>query len=75
MDYQKLFIDLLKKKVGNKEISATTNLRLLGIDSLDLVEIVMDAEEEFGITFTNEELNSFKIVEDVVKAAQNKKVN
>ncbi len=72
MDYQKEFIELLKQKVGNKEIKEETDLRGLGIDSLDLVEIIMQAEEKFGIQFTNEELNSFQTVKDVVAAIKSK---
>ncbi|MFA6739388.1 MAG: acyl carrier protein [Bacilli bacterium] len=73
MDYSAAFIELMKEKTGKKEIQPETNLRGLGIDSLDLVEIVMDAEEKFGVTFTNEELNNFKTVSDVIQAIQSKK--
>ena len=41
-------------------------------DSLDLVEIVLQAEEEFNISFSDEELNSFKTVNDVCKVLDNK---
>lgn len=73
MDYKAEFIKMLNVKTGKKDITGTTDLRSLGIDSLDLVEIVMEAEEKFKITFSNEELNAFKLVDDVVKAI-NKKI-
>lgn len=73
MDYLAAFIELMVEKTGNKDIQPETNLRGLGIDSLDLVEIIMDAEEKFGVTFTNEELNDFKTVNDVVNAIKSKK--
>jgi acyl carrier protein len=72
MDYQAEFINMLKTKTGKKDIIGTTDLRSLGIDSLDLVEIVMEAEEKFKITFSNDELNGFKTVDDVVKAISQK---
>ena len=55
------------------KITGETELRSLGIDSLDLVEIVMEAEEEFGIAFSNDELNNFTTVNDVVNAIKSKK--
>ena len=72
MDYQAEFINMLKTKTGKKDINGATDLRSLGIDSLDLVEIVMEAEEKFKITFSNDELNGFKTVDDVVKAISQK---
>ena len=56
-----------------KEVTLESNLKDLGIDSLDLVEIVLAAEDEFGITFSDEELNSFKTVKDVCTVLDSKK--
>lgn len=39
----------------------------LGADSLDLVELLMTAEEEFMIKFEEETLKEFKTVGDVVR--------
>jgi acyl carrier protein len=68
MDYKTEFIKMLSEKTGKTNISGNTDLRSLGIDSLDLVEIVMQAEEKFKVTFSNDELNGFKTVDDVNKA-------
>jgi acyl carrier protein len=68
MDYKTEFIKMLSEKTGKTNISGSTDLRSLGIDSLDLVEIVMQAEEKFKVTFSNDELNGFKTVDDVNKA-------
>ena len=73
MDSFNGFVELLKKVVKNKEITLGTELRSLGIDSLDLAEIIMEAEEKFDISFTNDELNGFVKVEDVVKTIEAKK--
>ena len=73
MDYLASFIDLLSTRTNSKDITGETELRSLGIDSLDLVEIVMEAEEKFGITFSNDELNNFTTVNDVVNAIKAKK--
>ena len=53
--YSEKFIAMLQEKVSGKTVTEDSNLKDLGIDSLDLVEIVLAAEEEFGITFADEE--------------------
>lgn len=72
-DFFDEFVKILNEKLGSKtKITMESNLKDLGLDSLDLVEIVLDAEERLGITFENEELLSFKTVGDVVKCARGK---
>ena len=39
----------------------------LGADSLDMIEMLMALEEEFGITFPDEKADSLKTVGDIVK--------
>ena len=39
----------------------------LGADSVDLVELSMALEEEFGVTIADEELPNMKTVGDLVK--------
>lgn len=41
----------------------------LGADSLDLFEMVMSIEDEFGVSIPNEELSSIKTVQDVLDYA------
>ena len=53
--FSEKFIAMLKEKVTGKEVTLDSNLKDLGIDSLDLVEIVLQAEDEFGINFSDEE--------------------
>lgn len=38
----------------------------LGVDSLDLVEILMAVEENFGVVVPDEEIPNFKTVGDIV---------
>jgi acyl carrier protein len=73
MDYLASFIELLAERSNSTNITGETELRSLGIDSLDLVEIVMEAEEKFDIAFSNDELNNFTTVNDVVNAIKAKK--
>ena len=39
----------------------------LGADSLDLFELVMSIEDEFGVKIPTEDLESIKTVADVIK--------
>ena len=57
-------------KVEN--ITLESSLRDLGLDSLDLLEIVTEGEEVLNVQFTDEELLSFKTVGDVVNSAEQK---
>jgi len=38
----------------------------LGADSLDLVELIMEMEEVFGVEIADEELEKFRTVKDVI---------
>jgi acyl carrier protein len=45
----------------------------LGADSLDVVDLVMSLEEEFDIEIPDEEIESIKTVEDIVRFVEAKK--
>jgi acyl carrier protein len=38
----------------------------LGVDSLDIVELVMELEEEFGVTIPDDEAEQIKTVADAI---------
>ena len=50
--------------VDPQEITADTTIDDLGVDSLDLVEAIMNIEDEFGITVDGDEAENFKTVGD-----------
>ena len=57
----------------NKEIALSAQIvDDLGADSLDLVEIAMALEDEFGIEIPDEEVETIHTVEDVVKFIHNR---
>ncbi len=64
--------EIFAKKVKTDKLEPTMELRELGLDSLDLVELMMDIEEEFKIEFDNDEMVGFKSVGDVVHAVEEK---
>ena len=66
---RKLLISMVKMK--EESIKETSNLQTdLGIDSLDVVEIVSRMEEEFGIQFESEDLPVVRTVSDVVQLVE-----
>jgi len=50
----------------------TTLVDDLGADSIDAINVIMSAEEEFGVTITDEELKDIKTVGDIVKLVETK---
>ncbi|MGI6644931.1 MAG: acyl carrier protein [Bacilli bacterium] len=63
---------ILKEVVKVEELKPETELREIGLDSIDLVEVMMRLEEEFNIEFTNDEMLSLKTVGDVQKTIEKK---
>ena len=53
--------------IEQDEITMDTSFEDLGADSLDVVELTMALEEEFGVTIADEELPNMKTVGDLVK--------
>ena len=54
--------------IDEEKIAAETDIADdLGADSLDVVELMMSVEEEFGMTIDEEEVRNFKTVGDVAK--------
>lgn len=67
MDNFNLIVKLLRDYVSSDiEITRESTLKELQIDSLDLVEVVVTAEEQTGATFEDDELLDLKTVGDVV---------
>ena len=47
----------------------------LGADSLDLVELIMEMEENFGIRISDEELEKIRTIKDVIEYLKSKGVS
>lgn len=61
------------KKLTNKKFNDESEIFSIGIDSLDLVELVTDVEEELEIQISDEDLESIKKVGDIAKVLENNK--
>ena len=61
----------------NKSIEEVTDekevVKDLGADSLDVVEMLMSLEEEFGVTVPEEDAVNIKTVSDIVNLIEEKK--
>ena len=70
-------IEIVKEQLNvEAEITAESNFKEdLGADSLDLFEIVMAFEDEFGTEIPTEDLESIATVGDVVNYLNAKGVN
>ena len=47
----------------------------LSADSLDLVELIMEMEEAFGVEIADEELEKIRTIQNVVDFLRNKGIN
>ena len=61
---------MAEKVKDNAEITPRTNLRELGIDSVDLVEILLNFEEKMNLTFEDEAMLKLSTVQDVLDLSQ-----
>lgn len=60
---------ILVETMNIEEEKITLDAKLkddLNLDSLDSVELIMSAEEEFGIEIPDEDVMNFKTVNDIV---------
>lgn len=61
-------------KIEKSKINAETSfVDDLNLDSLDIVELMMKMEDEFGIEIPEEEAEGLKNVKDIVTYLENKK--
>lgn len=60
------------KEKYNKNVELETILTDTGIDSLDLLDLVVEIEEKHNVKITDEELIEIKTVKDIVEAISTK---
>ncbi len=62
-------VELIAEKLCKKVEQITSESRLvedLGADSLDVVELIMAFEDEFGVSLPDEDIANMKTVGDIV---------
>lgn len=77
MNVSKFVINSLQKKYSidkNVDISTLDYMESGYVDSLGIIQFVVELEEEFGIEFTEEELSSpsFRIVGELIQLIEGK---
>lgn len=67
-DTQDKIIDTIAEKltVDKKAIVSDATLQSLGADSLDIVELIMHFEDQFGMEINDEDAESLRTLQDVV---------
>ncbi|VEU59811.1 phosphopantetheine-binding protein [Mesomycoplasma neurolyticum] len=63
------------KKLTNKKFDENSLISSLGVDSLDLIELVTEIESELKIEISDEELIQIKTVLDVINLLEIKRKN
>ena len=66
-------IVVAKLKIDRDRVKDNATLEDLGADSLDLVELVMKFEEQFGIEISDEEAENLKTVGEVVDSVRTRR--
>ncbi len=65
---KKIIEDYLPEDVATSEIKEDSNfITELNINSANLVDIVLDVEEAYGITFENEDMARMETVKDALR--------
>ena len=59
--------------LDSDSITPESNFETLGIDSLDVVEMIMELENEYGVEFDleNQNISSFKELADFIESKLN----
>ncbi len=76
MDTMEKVVTLLSEQLGvNKDtINADSDVvKDLGADSIDVVQLLMAMEDEFGVTVTEDDAGNLKTVGDIVSLIDNRK--
>ena len=63
---------ILSEKVDVSNLKEEDSLSSLGLDSLDLVEVMLSIEDQLSIEFTSEEIANLSTLKDVVKLIETK---
>ena len=77
MEVKERVINLLSEKLGYDKLEIKENQEFvsdLGTDSLDMAEIVMGIEDEFGLVISDDEIMQVKTVGDLIKKIENKRM-
>lgn len=64
-EIKKELVSLIKSKTKIK-IETDSTLKDLNIDSLDILDLIVDVENKFSINFTDDEIMGIESVKDII---------
>ena len=73
MDIREKVKEIISKRCNIENINEEDDLSKLGLDSLDLVEAMLEIEEVFNIEFDNDEIANLKTIKEVLILIEKKK--
>lgn len=77
MTLEEKVIDIIVEQLGVSREQCVLEASFiddLGADSLDIVELIMEMEENFGIQIADEELEQIRTIKDVIDFLRSKGV-
>ena len=72
MDVRKVVSEILAKRVDISNLKEEDSLKNIGLDSLDLVEVMLEIEEALGIEFDSEEIGNLSTLKSVLDLINSK---
>ena len=64
---------LESRGIKTGQLTENSTLKDIGIDSLDLVEVLLELEKQLNVTFSDDELLGCRSISDVVNLVAKKK--
>jgi acyl carrier protein len=72
MDVKKVVSDILSKRIDVSSLKEEDSMSALGLDSLDLVEVMLEIEDALHIEFDSNEIADVATLGDVIKLIETK---
>ena len=72
MDTRKVVSDILAKRIDISNLKEEDSLKNIGLDSLDLVEVMLEIEDTLGIEFDSEEIGELTTLKSVLDLINSK---
>jgi len=72
MDIRKVVSDILAKRIDVSSLKEEDSLKNIGLDSLDLVEVMLEIEDTLGIEFDSEEIGELTTLKSVLDLINSK---
>lgn len=66
MDTRKVVSEILAKRIDISKLKEEDSLKEIGLDSLDLVEVMLEIEDALGIEFDSEEIAGLSTLKSVL---------